>query len=484
MDSRHRPSAPDQTRNVAVTLYAPGDDFAAVRGGTGTATDLAPYCARIEQSPDEVSLQLSWHHELYGAGQPLPGQLVALWLDGLLLWVGIIEAINDYRAQSGTRTMTLTARSRDALPKWRNQRRVTDIYPTASYIDTIVRDVGAALGLTEDEIVLPPLTLAVPHSNLQLADQTAWEMLETLLLPAGYSPLVDGLGRLRARPRDVLGRSPDLSLTAERIVAVTSARGRSPVSAARLKWLDPNLSETVQSGRSLAGANITAGFFQVEQKQDVFWSDDRTQRARDTYLVVKQSANSGLIKVCDERYTETSHTGGAITLETASWVPGLLAIFLAIKAAGAIPDIAPPSGGPTAPVGKMAHAALELSVLLVMTSIGTGVYEVWGTPFDFVHARNITEAYDAASPDWGEAVAEFDSDLIINADHARAVAARELIYRNKSAQRYGVQIIDDPRIEPGDLIALPDGSRLYVTSYRRQLGRDAPAVLDIEGFPA
>lgn len=484
MDARHRPASPDQQRTVAVMLYAEGDDFAAVRDGDAIGIDLAPYCARIEQRPEELSLQLVWHRDLYGAGQPHAGQLVAVWLEGNLLWIGVVDALNDYREQSGTRAMSLTARSRDSLAKWRNVRRVTDIYPMATYLDTIVRDVGTALGLADAEMVLPPLTQATPHSNLQLADQTAWEMLETLMLPTGYSPFVDGLGRLRARPRDVLGRSPDLTLTEERLVAVTSARGRAPVSAVRLKWLDPTLSETVQSGRSLAAANITAGYFQLRQHQDVFWSDDRTQRARDTYLVVKQSANSGLLNVCDETYQETSHTGGQIVLETAAWVPGLIAVFLAVKAAGAIPDIAPPFGGPTAPVGKMVHAALELSVLLVLASIGTGSYEVWGTPYDFVHARNITEAYDSASPEWGESVEEIDSDLIADAGHARAVAARELVYRAKSAASYGVQIVDDPRIEPGDILALPDGSRLYVTSYRRSLGRDTPALLDVEGFPA
>lgn len=484
MDGRFTPSPADSERNVAVHLYAMGDDFAAVRSGTGTATDLAPFASRIEQSPDELTVQLAWHQELYGAGQPKPGQLVAVQLNGMTLWIGVLDAINDYRTQSGTRTMTLTARRRDSLPKWREVRRVTDLYPLATRLDTIIRDVAKAVGLTDDEIAIPPMAQAVPHSNVQLADQTAWEMLETLMLPSGYSPEIDGLGRLRARPRDIFGRSADVSLAPERLVAVTGGRSRAPISATRLKWMDPNLTETVQAGRALANANITAGFFQIEQKQDVFWSEDRTQRARDTYLVVKQSANSGLVNVCDETYQALSHTGGKIRLETAAWVPGLIAVFLAIKAASALSDIAPTGGGPTIPIGKMAQGALELSVLLVLASIGTGSYEVWGTPYDYVHARNTTEAYDSARPDWGEAVEEVDSDLIADGAHAQAVAARELIYRAKSAQRYGATIVDDARIEPGDLLELPDGSRLYVIGYRRNLSRDAPAELAVEGFAA
>jgi hypothetical protein len=42
--------------------------------------------------------------------------------------------------------------------------------------------------------------------------------------------------------------------------------------------------------------------------------------------------------------------------------------------------------------------------------------------------------------------------------------------------------VDDPRIERGDIIALKDGSRVYVTDYTRDLSFGAPATLDITGF--
>lgn len=486
MDTRWTPTAADAERSVAVTLYPPSEDFAAVRDGTATGgVDLAPYCSRIEQRPDELVLGLAWHHELYGADEPRPGQLVAVALNGQLLWLGIVESRSEYRTETGTRTMTLTARSRDAGPKWRHVRRVTDLYPTATAFSTILDDIAATLGLAGDEIQLPPLTLSVAHSNLQLGDMAAWDMIESLLLPAGYTPFVDGLGRLRARSRQIAQRAPDMTLTSERLVAVTGSRSRPPLTALRVKWLDPALTEVSQAERSLASANITAGYFQIRQKQDVYWSDDRTQRARDTRLVVKQSANSGLVKVCDEDYRERSHTGGRIVLETASWVPGLRGVFLAMKAAALIPDkVISYGAGWTVPYGRVIKAGIEFAVLLVMTSIGTGVYEIWGTPYDYVHARHTTEAYNPAAPAWSEEIEEIESDLILDASHAQAVAARELIYRVRAADSYGVKIVDDPRIEPGDLLALPDGSRLYVTGYRRQLHRDAPAVLEIEGFQA
>lgn len=472
----------DSERTVAVQIYPVGASIAAVVAGIAAAPlNLTPFANSVQQSPGELTVGLAWHQELYGASQPKAGQVLAVTLDGILLWAGIVESLSDYRLAVGERRMTLVARSRDAFPAWRSVRRVTDIYPMATRLDVIARDVAEAVGLTDAEIGLPPLLYAVPHSNLQLADLAAWDMLESLLLPAGMTPWIDGLGRLRARSRDVT-RQADQSLADERIAAVTGARSRPPISSVQVKWLDPLFTEVAQQDQALANANITAGFFQIEQNQDVYWSDDRTQRAKATRLVIKQSANSGLFEVCDEDYRETAHTGGKITLETAAWVPGLLSVFLAMKAAALIPDWV--AYAATIPYGRTIQAGIEFSVLLTMSSIGTGVYEVWGIPYDYVHARHTAEAYDPDAPDWLEAVEVVETDLVQDDAHARSIAARELIYRVRSVQSYGVSIVDDPRIEPGDILGLPDGTRLYVTGYRRNLSPGAPALLDVEGFPA
>lgn len=473
----------DTIRALTVTLYKSAT-LAEVTSGTAVGGfDLSPFVSGGSQTAQEASLRLSWHSELYGANQPAAGNLLTVAQNGVTIFTGIVEGINDYRLQSGERSMSITARSRDAFPQWRSVRRVTDIYPMATRLEIIARDIATDLGLTDSEINIPSVMYAVPHSNVQLADLPAWDMLESLLLPAGLSPFMDAIGRLKARSRDVT-RAADQAIDATRIVTVSGSRSRPPISALRVKWLDPLLTEVAQQDQSLANANITAGYFQLTQRQDVYWSSDRTQRAKNTRLVVKQSANSGLLPVCDEDYDQTAHTGGRITLTTSAFVPGLIGAFLGLKIAWAIPDIAPPFGGPTATVGKQIAAGLEFAVFLTMASIGTGVYEVWGTPYDFVHARHTAEAYNPAAPEWLDAVEIIETDLVQNDAHAQAIAARELIYRAREAQSSGLTVVDDPRIEPGDIISMPDGARLYVTGYRRNLSPGSPAVLELEGFAA
>lgn len=481
MENTWTPYAKDALRTVAVFHHPTATPRELVNDDTSDGVELSRFVSQARQSTNELAITVNWHYELYGAAQPKPGEIISVMLDGRLLWWGVIESLNDYRLQSGTRTMNITARSRDASPFWRQVRRVTDIYPTATPLSLIARDLALSLGLDEDEMRLPTSSGYTVHSNTQMADLSAWEMLQQLYAPEGRAPMVDARGRLKTISRDC-SRATDITLTEDRIVAVTAARSGAPVTAVRVKWLDPTLTRVEQQDQSLSQVTITAGFFQAEQKQDVSFSDDGSQRADNTYLVIKQSANSGLLSVCDEDYEQTTQTSGRIVLTTARWVPGLIGIFLGLKAAAALPDIAPPFGGPTAPTGKIVYGALELSVLLVMASIGTGMYEVHGTPYDFVHGRNTTEAYNSAAQDWITNEVEIENDFVPSEQAAQAFAVRELIYQARSASSAGLQLVDDPRIEPGDLLAMPDGTRFYVTGYSRDLSPGAAAVLQVDGF--
>jgi hypothetical protein len=482
MDYAWMPYAKDAARAVMVLHHPTATPLQMVNESASDAVDLSPFATSIRQSPSDATINVAWHRQLYGAAQPKPGEIMEIRLDGQQLWWGIIEGLNDYRLQSGARSMSITARSRDAFPVWREVRRVTDIYPTGTPLAIIGRAIAAALDLSDEEIRLPFSVGYTMHSNTQLADLSAWDMLTQLFAPAGLMPMMDAHGRLKTLSREVT-RAPDVVLTEERINAVTGAQARSPLTAVRVKWLDPALTRVEQQDQQLAQATITAGFFQRRQQQDVAFSGDASQRAENTYLVIKQSANSGLLPVCDEAYAQTSQTAGRITLTTKSWAPALVAAGMgAMLGASRLPDIAPTGGGPTFPTGKIVHGAAELAVLLVMASIGTGMYEINGTPYDYVHARNTAEAYDSAAPPWQENIQDIENDFVGSEQAAQAYAVRELIYQARSASSYGLTIVDDPRIEPGDILQLPDASKVYVTDCSRDLSPGAAALLDVRGF--
>ncbi len=472
----------DFDREVEVTIWPKSATYAQVIAGTATGgTVVSQDVIAVRQGHGEASIRLgAWSSTC--SQQPKPGQIVSIDADGNRLWNGVIDAVNDYREERGTRSLQLVTRTRDGVGLWRDNRFVSAIYPAGTTLERIARDIAQAMGLTSTEYRFPATGFWVPHTNAQMADMSPWDMIETVLLAAGLAPFSDVVGRIRTLRRDVT-RPADLVLDAPRVLAITGARARPAVNNVKLRWLDKNLTKVTQQDQVLASDSVTAGFFKLEQKRDEWFSDDRRQRAEATYMVVKQSINSGLLPVGDEEYEVLDQFHGRLTVTTSAWVPALAtASLLGLLGASALPDIAPTFGGPTIPTGKIVHGISEVAILLVMMSLGTGHYEFRGQPYDYVHARNTTEAFDKTAPKHANLEREIENDFISDATHAREVAVRELLYGIASSSTWGARIVDDPRIELGDILELPDSSRLCVTGYDRDLSRGAPAVLEVQGF--
>jgi len=489
MDSRWSPFAPDSARVVGV-LRHPTATFVQILAGTATDTiDLSQYVVACKHTSKDADIAFTYQTQLNGSNQPKPGELIEITLNGQTLWVGIIDSISAFNLQSGLRKLEIKVYSRDNTPTWKDIKRVTPLYASGTPVNQIANDVVTAIGLLSEEIALPLTSTYTVHSNLQLGNMSGWELLVNTLQSSGIDPYIDARGVLKGISRD-LGRASDVVLTEDRLDAITASKSKSPITSVRVLWLDPNLSEVVHQDQVLGTATITAGFFQLHQNLDVYFSADRTQRAKGTYMVIKQSANSGLLPVCSEDYIVFDELHGQIQLTTGVWAPLLATASLAeIIAYSFVPDGIITGGfiigtGETIPYGRLLNAAAEVAVMLIMMSIGTGMYEIRGTPFDLVNARNRTEATAKGVPDWLIQNQDIETDFIMNEAHAQAFAARELIYRARSASKYNARIVDDPRIERGDIVELPDASRIYVLDYARDLTHGSKHLLQLTGFRA
>jgi hypothetical protein len=476
----------DVLRNVQLLHYqAATTSWPQLIAGTATAyQDLSPYADNISHNENGLTVGLVFYQELYGAAQPRIGDLIQVKLDGYPLFNGQIEDLSNYTETRGERSMGLTVRSRDSNPLWRSTSWVGNIYPAGSELGVLARDILLAIGLTLSEI-RGSLTLGVStvHGDTQLADLPAWDMLTQILQVAGQEPRVDALGKFKPISRDIV-RAPDLVLTTEQLLKIGGSRNKLPVTSVILKWLDPNLSKSGQQAQVLARESITAGFFKLKQERELYWSEDRRQRAENTWMKITASVNDGLLPVGDEDYDEKSEFSGQITVTTSVWVPTLATASLAAMLYAATePDgVVSIGGGLTVPIGRVYEAIGQVAFFLIIMSLGTGVYEIWGEPFDYVHEMNTTEAYNDSTPEWMRLEESMDSDFVMNEGHAQQIAVRELLYRSLSAISWNVEIIDHPPLEPGDILQLPDGSRLYITGFSRDLTRGAPASLAVNGF--
>jgi hypothetical protein len=121
-------------------------------------------------------------------------------------------------------------------------------------------------------------------------------------------------------------------------------------------------------------------------------------------------------------------------------------------------------------------------MFLSLMLIGTGIYEVWGNPYDWKHAKNTTEAYDTSGVQWLDNPETVECDLIMNESHADAIAVQELIYLARSASKTDTTIVDDLRMEKGDIVQFADGTKFYVENFTRSLTRGTAATLELQGF--
>lgn len=475
----------DVVREVAVLHYkASTTTWAELIAGTATPyANLSDLVDSISNNASGVEFSVRFQNQMFGVGQPKYGDLIQVLLDGVVLFNGQVDGLTGYREEHGVRTFGVSVKTRDASPLWRQTKWATDVYPVGTELGKIVEDTLKAIGLGAAEMPAQLQTgLHTVHGDTQLADLPVWDMLTNILQAGGQEPMINALGKFALISRDVT-RTHDIALSNEQVLNITGDRVRTPVTSLVLKWLNPELAKTNSQSQVLAKDSITAGFFKLKQERKLYWSEDRRQRAQNTFMKIIASVNDGLLPVGDEEYEQKDEFHGQITVTTSAWVPTLAtATMAAMIAASWKGDEVTSAPGVTIPIGRYWEAVGQVAYFLIIMSLGTGNYEIWGEPYDYVHETNTTEAYDAGQPGWVRLEEEISSDFITNEEHAQAVAVRELLYRSLSAHSWNVDIIDHPAIERGDILQLPDGSRLYVNDFSRDLAHGAPAVLSVKGF--
>jgi hypothetical protein len=309
-------------------------------------------------------------------------------------------------------------------------------------------------------------------------------MLVDITTAAGMEPFVDVLNRVRTFDIDTL-RDADIEI--DNSSAVSFSKGNQlnnlGTNSIRLAWLDPNLDKQYQENQILGNATITAGFFKHVVKKDMYFSQDWTQRAEDTYMRIVDSANNALlgIKVVDEEYEQVDVYHGRIKLTTPIWVPALYTIELGVLlTTSKVPDGV--AGPVTVPDGRVLHAQALIVILGIMMAIGTGTYEIWGQPYDFVHAKNYTIVRASNVPYYAMSQLELESSLIMSEAHAQAVMIETLLYFNAANYSTEVTIEDDARIEVGDILQFEDGSRMMVKGFSNEFTRGSDALMDVQGI--
>lgn len=522
------------TRRPIYRVYVwTASSYTEVVTGTNTEApfDLTPYITEMKWSPEQLGISFT---DPEADLHPDYGQYRAKLANGVIVrlkegdtrvdeaaWVftftGKVKGQYGYMYSRSDKTFKgqVTAYFRGAEQSFKRRQITTREYTVGTDMGVTVGDILGMIGITENERRLSPaLGRSFCHKTNQIAQLSPWEALSVLLYPAFLVPFFDGEGRFYGYWRHV-SKNPDLVLPdyirVHRLEA--TAQTGEPTNKVVIKYLDSNLSEIEGVDQKLGSASITTGFFTSREELKCYWSEDRKQRARNTYLKIVKSVNDNLLPVGSESYEETDAYSGKITITISAWVPtlagALLAMYLgraampdktestATNKAPALISVDPVSHtgtiypgtvvtsedtGFTIPWGRIEQATILIGILAVMMSLGSAQYEVWGTPFDLVYLEKEQIVMEEGVEYWAENEVEVENDFIGTAEVAEACGINELHYCRSSFNARRLILDDMPGIEPGDVIALPDEGRFFITGLSKSIKPGAVPLLEVSCF--
>jgi hypothetical protein len=245
-----------------------------------------------------------------------------------------------------------------------------------------------------------------------------------------------------------------------------------------LTYMSNTLSRVDGPDQVLGSAIITAGFFKREFDVDVYYSDERKTRSDNPRFIVQASVNSGLISFAEETMTKIDEFHSRINVEVSVFAPLLAgALLIAWVAASYLPNFgfAVGFGGSevTVPIntGTYVQALLLMAILLIMMSIGTGQYEVWGTPYEMVYLEQQAIALKAGTEFWQEREKEIRNDFISTLEQAQPLIINQLHHEVMKENPRSLVLRYDPRLEPGDVLEVSSGVKIWIESIQRIIGR-------------
>jgi len=439
--------------------------------------------------------------------------------DWVYTFTGLIHGQVGWVKQRDNLTLqsTVTVFPREAAHSMTKQLITSSQYTVGTELGVMLQDICSTfIGLTPYEYRIPQvLGLQLLHQTNQISQMAPWDAITAILQTVNRIPYFDGEGRLYDINTN-LQRPPDRILPDYvRIYDYEfPEQNQDTVNKVVVTFIDSNLTEVDSPLQKLGDAQCTTGFFSMHEKLRCWWSQDHTQRAKNTYMKVIKSVNSGLLPVGSERYSEEDEFHGQIDVDIAVWVP-MLAITLEITYAALAlsPDMTTPTevecpgigtflvqpspfGGPveglitvnplavgqwTISVGRIVQTACMIGIAIIMMSMSSCQYEVWGIPFTYAYLQEQSTAMQDNLQYYDEVEEDITCNFLGSYAQADVVALTELIWQKSLSYPRRLQCDEDLALEVGDIVALPDGRELVITGMSKTLKRGEIPIVQIDG---
>jgi len=483
------------------------DTWAKIIDGTHvqTPTDLSGYVSRIDHSFDRMTITmydeagLLFHPDggtLRTALQP--GRIIRLkeGFEGLpdedWIWTfsGTVEGAYSWAYQRDNQiSIEFTAYSRANNQAFKRRNVSSHNYTVGSDWSSMFMNIVKDVMLLEDaEVVVPePWGVLFDKNSNQIVNMPPWDAMEQLMFGIQAKPWFNGKGQLdyylTTQTRNTETLPDDKALR-----RYESKGAGEAINKVIFTYLSNTLSRVEGPDQQLGSAIVTTGFFRPDQKLDVYYSDEHKTRSDNPRFIVVQSVNSGLLPVGTESMDKIDEFHSRITVEIEIWTAVLISVLLAtyLTLAFAPFDIGFGIGTVTvsAPFGRIAQAVALVGILIIMSSIGTGQYEVWGTPYEMVYLEQQAIAIKSGIEFWQEREVEIRNDFVSTFEQAEPLVVNQLHYEVMKENPRTLLLRYDPRLEPGDILELSSSVRVYIESISRTIGRGAPdvATMTVNGY--
>ena len=372
----------------------------------------------------------------------------------------------------------------------------TDSFPVDTDLGEMAMSVAQRhMGLGQDEILFGATGFQTKHITNQLVEINALEGLAQLFFPSGGKPKFDSRGRLTIA--DVSLDKPPIrvyasdALIESKIAAPNDVEVNNDIT---IRGLSAELTRVVQDFQLLTTVSVNTGFFDSEFDERQYYSDDRTQRAQETFLsTIKR------IKWSDADWTEIDEFHGRLEIDTKFLRNARVIIFitwLATQVLVAIIDSIFQGGGiatdiiftilgigVTLAVIRFALHVLSTAALAAliwaMNFIGRGEYEIHGKPFEFVYQELVSQSRLVGLLREERRTIEFRNDFISDMPTLDSISAARLRRELVKDQLFTLVLMDDPIIEVDDVVETADGSRYYVVSVAKTIQRELNPVMTL-----
>lgn len=353
--------------------------------------------------------------------------------------------------------------------------------------DIIVQQMGMESG----EFSRFPATLGrgTQFESNQIVEMTPLEAVDKILEAVGQVADFDGEGIMRAYSKDIEADASKSYTNLDLIQSISIPPSDTDTfNQVSIIGLDKQLSEVETEDQELARATIPVGFWRPRHVVPVFWSRDRSVRAKNTEMEIVTTVNESLfLEIGVETYTQDSDFGGTIIVDITKYVAGLLLLIgVGMTLGAALGDISVFSGSVNISLGKIIWNTTIKAIMYALGLSSSGQYTIKGTILTPVYEEFAVKFTTEGVPDFLVNDKEIKNDFINEQNHAVDIARIELLFEHAQGESRQYSVVNDWELEIGDIVFIPyaGGLRIWVESFSKTISRGRVPLMKVTGYRA